>query len=124
MIRKLLIAVLLIALLIELGLTGGAFFAKEITLAKFGVSLNNETAFLGYIIAWCLLFVSLICLLAIWQIWKNKNYHILCYILGFWWIGIGIGIYFAFKKPDNLFLDSLKGVLIVLLTKLSEAKIK
>ncbi|MEP6712401.1 MAG: hypothetical protein ABJA37_08300 [Ferruginibacter sp.] len=119
MMRKLLIAVLVIALLIELALTGGAFFATEVTMAKFGVTLNAETAFLSYIIAWFLLFTSAICLFATWQVWKNKNYHTLCYLLGFWWIGIGIGIYVAFKKPDNLFLDSLKGLLIVLFAKFS-----
>ena len=120
MIRKLLIAVLIIALLVELVLTAGTFFATEATMAKFGVILNKETAFLGYLVAWFLLFVSIICLLALWQVWNNKNYHMLCYLLGFWWIGIGLGIYFTFKKPDNLFLDSIKGLIIVLLTKLSK----
>ncbi len=123
MIRKLLIAVLIIALLVELALTAGAFFAAGPTMAKFGVILNNETAFLGYLVAWFLLFVSIICLLALWQVWKNKNYHMLSYLLGFWWIGIGLGIYIAFKKPDNLFLDSIKGFMIVLLTKLSKPKL-
>jgi hypothetical protein len=33
-----------------------------------------------------------------------------------WWIGIGIGIYYTFGKPDNLLLDSVKGLLIVGLT--------
>ncbi|MEO6538313.1 MAG: hypothetical protein ABIT07_01155, partial [Ferruginibacter sp.] len=76
-----------------------------------------------YLVAWFLLFVSIICLLALWQVWKNKNYHMLSYLLGFWWIGIGLGIYIAFKKPDNLFLDSIKGFMIVLLTKLSKPKL-
>lgn len=117
MARTLLLIVLSLALLIELGLTGGAFFARELTLHQFGVNLTADTGFLGYIVAWLLLFVSLVCGLALWQVWQQTlKYETLCYLLGFWWIGIGIGIYIAFGKPDNLFLDSLKGLLIIVLT--------
>lgn len=117
MARTLLLALLILSLLLELGLTGGAFFAREFTLHQFGVSLTPDTAFLGYIVGWLLLFVSLVCGLAMWQVWqRTSDYATLCYLLGFWWIGIGIGIYLAFGKPDNLLLDSLKGLLIVLLT--------
>ena len=122
MTRSLLLAVLALALLIELALTVGAFFARAITLQQFGVSLNPDTSFLGYIVAWTLLFVSLVCALAIWRLWQQKgDYATLCYLLGIWWIGIGIGIYVAFGKPDNLLLDSLKGLLIVVLTNRSRA---
>ena len=123
MARTLLLIVLIIALLIELGLSFGAFFAREFTLHQFGVTLTADTAFLGYIVAWLLLFVSLVCGLAIWQVWqRTPGYETLCYLLGFWWIGIGLGIYIAFGKPDNLFLDSLKGLLIVILTGRSRAR--
>ena len=117
MTRNLLLALLALSLLIELGLTGGAFFARAVTLQQFGVTLTPDTAFLGYIVAWLLLFVSLVCGLALYQLYqRNPDYATLCYLLGFWWIGIGIGIYIAFGKPDNLVLDSLKGLLIVILT--------
>lgn len=117
MVRRLLLILLVIALLIELALTGGAFFARKVTLKQFGVSLTPDTSFLGYIVAWTLLFVSLVCGLAIWQVWQRKRgYETICYLLGLWWIGIGFGIYIAFGKPDNLLLDSLKGLLLVILT--------
>ncbi|WP_080240258.1 hypothetical protein [Spirosoma rigui] len=114
MIRNLLLTVLVLSLVFELALTGGAFFAPAFTLAQFGVMLSADTAFLGYIVAWFLLVVSLVCALAVYQLWqRNPNYRVLCYLLGFWWIGIGVGIYVTFGKPDNLFLDSLKGLLLV-----------
>lgn len=117
MARKLLLILLVVALLIELALTGGAFFARDITLKQFGVSLTPDTSFLGYVLAWLLLFVSLVCGLALQQVWQRKRgFQTLCYLLGFWWIGIGIGIYVAFGKPDNLVLDSFKGLLLLILT--------
>ncbi|MEO8770528.1 MAG: hypothetical protein ABI402_10600 [Ferruginibacter sp.] len=116
MLRKILIIVLSIALILELFLTCSAFFATEATMQKFGVVLNSNTAFLAYIVAWCLLFISLICGLAIYQVTNKKSYAAICYLLGFWWIGIGVGIYVAFGKPDNLLLDSFKGCVIVILT--------
>ncbi len=117
MTRKLLLGILSLALLIELILTLGAFFVRAITLQQFGVQLTPDTSFLGYVLAWVLLFVSLVCALAIRQVWRNEaGYPALCYLLGCWWIGIGIGIYVAFGKPDNLLLDSVKGLLIVLFT--------
>ena len=118
MARKLLITLLILSLLFELALTGGAFFMREAVLKQFQVAVNSDTIFLGFIIAWFLLFTSIICAWALWLVVKNKDsYPTLCYILGFWWIGIGIGIYVVSKRPDNLFEDSLKGLLLVGLTK-------
>lgn len=117
MARTLLLVVLLIALLVELALTGGAFFAPVFTLRQFGVKYGPETAFLTYILAWVLGFVSLAAAVALEQVWqRRRSYAAWCYLLGWWWIGIGIGIYYAFGKPDNLLLDSVKGLLIVILT--------
>jgi len=117
MARTLLLLVLCIALLLELGLTGGAFFAPVFTLQQFGVKYGPETTFLAYIVAWLLLFVSLVAALAVMQVWQRRpGFATWCYLLGLWWIAIGIGIYYAFGKPDNLLLDSVKGLLIVVLT--------
>ena len=50
-------------------------------------------------LAWLLLFVSLVCAVAIRQVSRRRaGYETLCYLLGGWWIGIGIGIYVAFGK--------------------------
>lgn len=117
MARTLLLVVLFIALLLELALTGGAFFAPVQTLTKFGVKYGPETAFLTYIVGWLLGFVSLTAAIAFAQVWqRQRSYSAWCYLLGLWWIGIGIGIYYAFGKPDNLLLDSVKGLIIVVLT--------
>ena len=117
MARTLLLAVLSIALLLELALTGGAFFAPVFTLAKFGVKYSPDTTFLAYIVGWLLLFVSLVAAVALGQVWQRRpSYATWCYLLGLWWIGIGIGIYYSFGKPDNLLLDSVKGLFIVILT--------
>ena len=117
MARTALLALLLLALVVELALTFGAFFAPAFTLGKFGVPLNDDTAFLGYIVAWLLLFVSLAAGLAlVWVRQRHPGYPALCYLLGVWWMGIGVGIYLAFGKPGNLLLDTLKGLLLVLAT--------
>ena len=120
--RSLLLILLFVALLLELALAGGAFFYPEFTLAQFGVRYGPETAFLGYIVAWLLLFVSLVIVVAFWQVAQlQPQYAVLCYLLGIWWIGIGIGIYVAFGKPENLLLDSVKGLLLLFLTWRSQA---
>ena len=119
MARKSLIAILILSFILEAALCFGGFFLPEKTFKQFGVSLNNETAFLGYIISWFLLFVTLIIGIALWQVLNNREYKTLCYLLGFWWIGIGVGIYLMFKRPDNLALDSAKGLLLLLATRLS-----
>ena len=117
MARTLLLVVLSIALLLELALMGGAFFAPVFTLAKFGVKYSPDTTFLAYIVGWLLLFVSLVSAVALGQVWQRRpSYATWCYLLGLWWIGIGIGIYYSFGKPDNLLLDSVKGLFIVILT--------
>ena len=122
MARVLLLLLLFLALLLELVLTVGAFGYPAFTLAQLGVRYGPETAFLGYLLAWCLLFVSLVVALAFWQVAQRKAYHpVLCYLLGFWWIGIGVGIFVAFGRPENLLLDSAKGLLLVLLTWRSDA---
>ena len=117
MARTLLLLVLFVALLLELALTGGAFFAPAFTLTQFGVTYGPATAFLTYIVGWLLGFVSLVAAVAFGQVWqRQRSYWAWCYLLGVWWIGIGIGIFYAFGKPDNLLLDSAKGLLIVFLT--------
>jgi hypothetical protein len=121
--RTLLLLVLAIATVSELLLAGGAFFAPVFTLAKFGVEYGPTTAFLGYITGWFLLFVSLVAGLALGRVWQGRpGYAGLCYLLGWWWVAIGIGIYLAFGRPENLLLDSLKGLLLIGLTWQCRAK--
>ena len=114
--KNLLLIFLSLAMLIDAALAGIAFVNPAKALELFEVGYNNDTAFLAYIIAWfCLLFSSL-CALAV-ILLKNEipGYRPLIFVIGCWSIGIGIGIYIVFKKTDNLFLDSLKGLIIVIL---------
>jgi hypothetical protein len=117
LVRKFLIALLVFALIVEAVLTIGGFFLPVQTFKQFGVSYNTETAFLGHIIAWFLLFITIIIGIALWQVIYQKNYQLLCYLLGIWWVGLGISIYVMFNRPDNLLLDSVKGLLLVMVTR-------
>ncbi len=113
---------MLFALVAEVALTAGAFFFREQTLKQFGVAYSAGNDFLGFIIGWCLLFVSLVCGYAAFLTWKDRQYSTLCYLLGAWWVAIGIAIYLVFGKPDNLVLDSLKGFIIILFAYRSSRK--
>jgi hypothetical protein len=116
MIKKLLTAILILAFVIEAGLCFGAFFLPEKTFELFKVTYNDDTAFMGYIIAWFLLLVTILIAIALWQVKNKAAYSTLCYVLSFWWIGLGIGVYIEFGRPDNLGLDSIKGVALAFLT--------
>ncbi|MBJ6141895.1 hypothetical protein [Hymenobacter sp. BT559] len=112
--RTLLLVVLAIAGLSEFGLAGAVFFAPTFTLAQLSIKVGPETQFLAYITGWFLLLVALLAALAwVWALRRRPGYAGLCYLLGLWWIGLGVGIYVTFGRPDNLVLDSLKGLLLV-----------
>ena len=124
MARKLLFILLYIALVLELGLTLGSFFAKSFTLSLFKVTETNDTSFLAFIVGWLCLFVSCIVCLTIWKLWKkHEDVYLLCYIMGFFWIAIGIAIYAGFGRPDNLAIDSVKGLLIVITAYMSKKQV-
>lgn len=114
--KNLLLILLTFALVVEITLTGLCFFKPKLALELFGLEYNNLAAFLGYLIAWFLLLVSGLIAYALFLLKNNRpGYEVIIYILGFWWIGLGIGVYVVFGKPDNLLLDSLKGFLLVTL---------
>ena len=108
---------LTIALVIEASLTFLCFIKPIGAMALFGMSYNNQTAFLAYIIAWFCLLVSVLiihCIIGLKN--NNPNFKAIVYILSCWWIGLGIGVFVVFKKTDNLMLDSLKGLILIILT--------
>ncbi len=115
MARKILFMLLFVALVLELGLTMGSFFAQSFTLSLFKVAETPDTSFLSFIIGWLCLFISAIICLTGWKLWKKReDAYLLCYIMGFFWICIGIAIYAGFGKPDNLAMDSVKGLFIII----------
>ncbi|SDX90714.1 hypothetical protein [Hymenobacter psychrophilus] len=117
MARTSLLILLVVALLFELLLTAGGFFAPDMLLEKFGAGVTADTRFLAFVVAWLLLFVSLAIVLAlVWVGRRHAGYPALCYLLGFWWMGIGLGLYLVYGRFDNLLLDGLKGLLLVLAT--------
>ncbi len=121
--KKLIIILLFVSFVIELGLTILCFFKPKVALELFGMEYSNLTAFLGYIIAWFCLFVTIIIAYAIYLLKNNKEgYEAIIYILGFWWLGLGIGVYFVFGKTENLLLDSSKGLILVVLNYLYSKK--
>lgn len=125
--KNLLYITLIIAFVIEAALTVLCFFKPVMAMGLFGMTYNSETAFLGYIIAWFCLLVSVLIIYALLGLKNNNNgFKILIYILGCWWIGLGIGVYLIFNKTDNLLLDSLKGLILIVLNYLyaKEKKIR
>jgi hypothetical protein len=114
MARKLLLATLAAALLIETAFTAVGFLAPRVLLAKFGMAAGPDALFLAFVLSWTLGFVSLVCALALkWVAARDPQGWTWSFILGTWWIGIGAGIYFYRGIPDNLLLDSFKGLLLV-----------
>ena len=125
--KNLLYVTLTLAFIIEAALTILCFLKPATAMGLFGMVYNSETSFLAYIIAWFCLLVSILIVWAIIGLKNNNNgYETLIYVLGFWWIALGIGIYVSFKKTDNLLLDSAKGIILVALNYLyaKEKKIR
>ena len=114
--KNLLYITLILAFIIEAALTILCFFKPATAMGLFGMVYSSETSFLAYIIAWFCLLVSILIVYALVGLKNHNNgYKILIYILGCWWIGLGIGVYVSFKKTDNLLLDSLKGAILIVL---------
>ena len=120
MIKKLLIALLIISLLLETALTFLCFFMPEKALEQMKMVYSDVYAFPVYLIGWFLLLVTIfIAFFLIAAIKNNQQYNKAVYILCFWWIGIGIGIYCFNGLTTNLLTDTLKGILLLILTYLN-----
>lgn len=112
--RKALIALLTVALVIEVLWPVFGFFAPGLLLDLFKMTPTPDVSFLAFVLSWCLLFVALVCGFTLRLVLKNSpSGWTLSYILGFWWIGIGGSLFLLHGKVENLFLDGLKGALIV-----------
>lgn len=113
MARRVLIFILGVAIVVELGLACGGFFAPVTLLDAFKVAASQDTLFLADVIAWIVLAIGLVCALALkWVVADNVAGWSLATLLGVWWIAIGVGLYLRFGILENLVLDSVKGALI------------
>ncbi len=120
MIKKTLIALLVISLLLEAVLTFLCFFMPEKALEQMKMVYSDVYAFPLYLIGWFLfLTTAFIALFLVAVIKNNHHYNGGIYILCFWWIGIGIGIYWFNGLTTNLFTDTLKGAILLVLTYLN-----
>ena len=121
--NTLLLAVLSFALLVECVMTAAGFFVPTMMLEKFQIVADHGTLFLGHVIAWFLLLVDGMILYAILAI-RRRDPHgwTMTRFLSGWWVLLGISIYIFFGKPDNLFLDSLKGVVLLVAAHQSQPK--
>ena len=120
MIKKTLIALLIISLLLEAALSFLCFFMPAKALQQMNLVYSDVYAFPAYLIAWFLLLTTgLITLFLIAIIKNSQQYNTGIYILCFWWIGIGIGIYCFNGLTTNLFTDTLKGALLLVFTYLN-----
>jgi hypothetical protein len=114
--KKTLLIILVLSFVVELVLSFMGFFMPATAAGLFKVAYTDQTAFLAYIIAWFLLLATALIGYIVYLLLNNKaGSKALIYLLGFWWIGLGVGVYIAFSKIDNLLLDSAKGLLIVAL---------
>ena len=114
MARKVLLAILGLAFVLECLFPIGGFVLPDTALGLFKVAVSDDTRFLGHVASWLLLFVAVICGLAfVWVKQGKASGWTLSYILGAWWIGIGLALWLGFGRIDNLFLDACKGAIIL-----------
>lgn len=121
--RRALTGLLIFAFATELLFPLFGFLVPDRTLGLFKVGVTDDTRFLAFVVSWSLLFVAVICGLALWRVLRGEiDGWYLSYALGYWWIGIGIGLAAVHGRIDNLFLDTLKGLLIVVAAHLSHPR--
>jgi hypothetical protein len=114
MIKKILIALLTISFLIEALLSFFCFFMPDVAFKQMHLLYSQQYALPAFLIGWFLLLVTCLLMWVIYAVIKEKpGYKNIIYILGFWWIAIGVSIYFFSGLATNLFSDSLKGFLLI-----------
>ncbi|MCE9600287.1 MAG: hypothetical protein K8S54_20175 [Spirochaetia bacterium] len=122
MLRKALLTLLALSAIIEFVMAIGGFLMPDFARQQFKIGTTDDTRFLTFVTAWFILLIGIFCAYAWLQTFRGKGSgYVMTNILGLWWVGIGIGIYYfsGGHRPDNLVLDSAKGALLVLLNYLN-----
>ncbi len=115
--KKILIGILIISIFLEGYLTFLAFFKPAALLSGMELTYSDSLKLPVFLIAWFLLLITMLIGYLIHAAVNNlPEYKSLIYLLSFWWIGIGIAIYFYSGLTSNLVSDSLKGVLLIVFT--------
>ena len=72
--RKGLIIILGIAAFCEFLFAGAGFVARPFLLEQFGLEFTASTNFLGYVLAWTLLFIAIVCAWALRLVLKDERF--------------------------------------------------
>jgi len=119
MAKKILLGTLTLALLLELVLTVGAFVPGSL-FGLFKISTNSDTLFLVHLVAWFLVVIDVLCGVAIWKVRQGDPLGwTVASSVAVWWVCLGVSVFVFFGRPDNLLLDSLKGIIILISARLS-----
>ena len=119
--KKILVALLIISLVLEASLTFLCFFKPAAALNLMAMEYSGQLAFAVYLIAWFLLLITVVIAWLLYAVLKNKQgYKNIIYILGIWWVAIGLGIYLFNGTATNLLTDSAKGLLLIFFTRLQK----
>jgi hypothetical protein len=111
-----LMGLLYVSLAWEVLLAGLGFLMPEQALIGFRLPINPDTLFLGHVLAWMLLLISLLVLEAILLVRARVRYGTrLVTVLGIWWLALGVVLAFRYGRYEHLLADSLKGALLVYL---------
>ena len=95
-------------------MTIGGFFAPVWLLGQFKLAADPGTLFLAHVISLFLPLVDGIIVFCICRIRKGDPVGwTATYFLAGWWVLVGISIFVFFGRPDNLFIDSLKGLILI-----------
>lgn len=122
--KKALVGILLFSVVAEFLLAASGFLIRGVLLAQFGLAITPDTSFLAYCLTWLVLAIGLVCGLSLKQVLNdNPNGWTLSQLLGLWWIGIGLALFFKYGKVENLILDAIKGAIIVLCAFKSKPKV-
>ena len=119
--KKILVALLIISLVLEASLTFLCFFKPAAALNLMAMEYSGQLAFAVYLIAWFLLLITVVIAWLLYAVLKNKQgYKKIIYLLGIWWVAIGLGIYLFNGTATNLLTDSAKGLLLIFFTRLQK----